>query len=192
MKPVIDINKRSIGVNFNDTHEAEILLWAPFAKEVSLILDRNNSKLLLNQSDYGYWTLKTNELKAGDLYRFNIGHGRDLPDPASLSQPQGVHGASEAINLKEFNWTDSHWNNLSLKDYIIYELHVGTFTPGGTFKEIEDKLDYLVELGISAIEIMPIAQFPGDRNWGYDGVFPFAVQNTYGGAKALQQLVDAC
>lgn len=116
----------------------------------------------------------------------------ECPDPASLAQPDGVHGTSQAINIKNFEWTDSQWKNIPLEEYILYEIHTGTFTPQGTFESIEKKLDYLKDLGVNAIEIMPVAQFPGNRNWGYDGVFPFAVQNSYGGANALQQLVNTC
>jgi len=115
-----------------------------------------------------------------------------LPDPASRHQPDGVHGYSEVINLNTHSWNDEHWRNPLLEDYVIYELHIGTFTPEGTFDATIDKLDYLKNLGITAIEIMPVAQFSGNRNWGYDGVFPFAVQTSYGGPKALQRLVDAC
>jgi maltooligosyltrehalose trehalohydrolase len=103
-----------------------------------------------------------------------------------------VHGPSQAVDLNNFSWKDEAWKNHSLDQYIIYELHAGTFTEEGTFEALQSKLDYLVELGINAIEIMPVAQFPGERNWGYDGVYPFAVQDSYGGAKALQSLVDAC
>jgi maltooligosyltrehalose trehalohydrolase len=116
----------------------------------------------------------------------------DLPDPCSLSQPDGVHGPSRALDLKDFSWTDEHWKNHPLEAYILYELHTGTFTGSGTFTAIEEKLDHLVELGITAIELMPVAQFPGNRNWGYDGVFPFAVHEGYGGAERLMHLVDTC
>ncbi|HZG00138.1 MAG TPA: malto-oligosyltrehalose trehalohydrolase, partial [Chitinophagales bacterium] len=113
-------------------------------------------------------------------------------DPTSLFQPEGVHGNAEALDLTSFGWTDEKWKNPALKDYIIYELHIGTFTPAGTFESVVEKLDHLVELGVTAVEIMPVAQFPRERNWGYDGVFPFAVQNSYGGPHGLQTLVDAC
>ena len=117
---------------------------------------------------------------------------QEFPDPTSLSQPEGVHGPSQAIDLREFEWSDDNWKNIPLEEYILYELHTGTFTPEGTFAALEEKLDYLKDLGINAIEIMPVAQFPGGRNWGYDGVFPFAVQNSYGGPKGLKHLVNAC
>ncbi|HEY0898647.1 MAG TPA: malto-oligosyltrehalose trehalohydrolase, partial [Sphingobacteriaceae bacterium] len=127
----------------------------------------------------------------GDQYQFLL-DGELRPDPASLSQPEGVHGPSQAVDLQAFHWADDTWNNIDQENYILYELHTGTFSPAGTFEGIGEKLDHLKELGINAIEIMPVAQFPGNRNWGYDGVFPFAVQNTYGGAAGLQQLINLC
>jgi maltooligosyltrehalose trehalohydrolase len=188
----IDIKKRSIGVNFNAQGEAEIKLWAPKAKTVELLLNADNKKYPLKEASYGYWLLTTPNLKPGDLYQFVLDGKKQLPDPASLAQPESVHGASQAIDLSAFQWNDQAWQNYPLADYLLYELHTGTFTPEGTFAGIEQKLDYLKELGITAIEIMPVAQFPGARNWGYDGVFPFAVQNSYGGAQGLQHLVDLC
>jgi maltooligosyltrehalose trehalohydrolase len=113
------------------------------------------------------------------------------PDPASRSQPDGVHGASRVVD-PAFNWNDSEWRGIALEKYIIYELHVGTFTPPGTFDGVISRLDYLCELGITAVELMPVAQFPGGRNWGYDGTFLFAPQNSYGGSDGLKRLVDAC
>lgn len=186
------LKKRSIGVTFNIIGEAEIKLWAPLAKSVEVLLMKSNKKHPLKEASYGYWFLNTKDLESGDQYKFVLDGEKELPDPASLSQTDGVHGSSQAVNVYDFNWTDQSWENYPLKDYILYELHVGTFTPQGTFALLETKLDYLKELGITAIEIMPIAQFSGERNWGYDGVFPFAVQNSYGGAKALQQFVNLC
>ena len=115
----------------------------------------------------------------------------NCPTPQLLPNPKEYMALSQAIT-PEFNWQDENWENIPLEEYIIYELHTGTFTPSGKFGGIEEKLDYLKDLGVNAIEIMPVAQFPGDRNWGYDGVYPFAVQNSYGGAKGLLQLVEAC
>ncbi|MEX8546636.1 MAG: malto-oligosyltrehalose trehalohydrolase [Mucilaginibacter sp.] len=188
----LNLKQRSIGVNFNARGEAEVKLWAPKAKSAELLLTANNKKYPLKEASYGYWILTTPELKPGDLYQFVLNGEKPLPDPASLSQPESVHGASQAIDLSAFVWGDQDWQNYPLAEYLLYELHTGTFTPQGTFAGIEQKLDYLKELGITAIEIMPVAQFPGDRNWGYDGVFPFAVQNTYGGAQGLQHLVNLC
>jgi maltooligosyltrehalose trehalohydrolase len=162
------------GIRLKDD-KAEVNIWAPLAREVSLIVN-SSKEIQLAQSGEGYWSALVEKLREGDSYQFRI-DGKDYPDPASLSQPTGVHGPSAIIDLNAFQWTDTAWINLPLQDYIIYELHVGTFTPGGSFEAIEAKLDYLVQLGITAIEIMPVAQFPGERNWGYDGVYPFAVQH---------------
>ncbi|WCT10890.1 malto-oligosyltrehalose trehalohydrolase [Mucilaginibacter jinjuensis] len=186
----MEITKRTIGININPDGGVDALIWAPKAEKVSLRICEGKIDLPMQKQDYGYWTLQTDQLKAGDLYRIVLDDEKFLPDPASLSQPKGVHEASQVIDLS-FNWTDEHWRNWHLNEYIIYELHTGTFTPEGTFEGIESKLDYLKSLGINTIEIMPVAQFPGERNWGYDGVFPFAVQSSYGGTKALQQLVNA-
>jgi maltooligosyltrehalose trehalohydrolase len=123
-------------------------------------------------------------------YFFNI-EGTDRPDPASRLQPEGVHGPSEIV-ADNFVWTDREWRGIPLDDYVIYELHVGTFTSEGTFDAIIPKLDALRALGITVVELMPIAQFPGTRNWGYDGTYMGAAQNSYGGPKALKRLVDAC
>jgi maltooligosyltrehalose trehalohydrolase len=184
------INTRP-GVTLNGA-ESTVWLWAPDAESVSVKLQASGENLPLAAAEYGYWTLTTDKLKDGSLYQFVLDNKDPLPDPASLSQPEGVHGASEVMDLQAISWTDNNWNNVALQDYIIYELHTGTFTPEGTFEGIESKLDYLVSLGITAVEIMPVAQFPGNRNWGYDGVFPYAVQNSYGGPKGLQKLVNAC
>lgn len=186
----IDVTKRSIGVNFNENNEAEIVVWSPTAEQIAVVFD--NNKINLNKDDFSYWRATSNKIKQHTQYKILINNKDQYPDPTSLSQPNGVHEASQAMYVTKFNWTDSQWNNRPLDEYIIYELHTGTFTPQGTFGAIEEKLDYLISLGITAIEIMPVAQFPGNRNWGYDGVFPFAVQNSYGGAEALQHLVNAC
>ncbi len=138
-----------------------------------------------------YWLTATDLLKPGDSY-WVIVDGEELADPASLLQAAGVHGSSTAFDLHAFKWSDKDWRTPDLKDFIIYELHTGTFTPEGDFNGIIRKLDHLKELGVTAIELMPVAQFPGERNWGYDGVFPFAVQNSYGGPLELQHLVDVC
>jgi maltooligosyltrehalose trehalohydrolase len=115
------------------------------------------------------------------------------PDPASRFQPEGVHGPSEVIDPIGFRWSDESWHGLPLDRMIIYELHVGTFTPAGTYEAIIPRLGYLGgELGVTAIGLMPVAQFPGARNWGYDGVYPFAPQASYGGPPGLKRLIDAC
>jgi maltooligosyltrehalose trehalohydrolase len=180
------------GVRFNGAGYAQIKVWAPQAENVAVQLQDSKSILELQRSDAGYWTLETHDLKPGGMYTISVDGGQPFPDPASLSQPDGVHGASQALKLDDFQWQDDQWNNHPLEDYIIYELHTGAFTHDGSFAGIKAQIPYLKKLGITAIEIMPVAQFPGSRNWGYDGVFPYAVQANYGGAKALQDLVQAC
>jgi maltooligosyltrehalose trehalohydrolase len=117
--------------------------------------------------------------------------GHEFPDPASRYQPDGVHGASAAVDTRAFEWNDANFAGHSLPEFVVYELHVGTFTEEGTFAAAISRLDALAELGITAVELMPVAQFPGTHNWGYDGVYPFAAQNSYGGPAGLQQFVNA-
>ncbi len=137
----------------------------------------------------GYHVAFVEGIGGGARYRYALGADL-LPDPASRAQPDGVHGDSEVVE-PDFAWSDHAWHGFPLADYVIYELHVGTFTPEGTFDAAIARLDDLAELGITAIELMPVAEFPGGRNWGYDGVFPYAPQSTYGGAAGLRRLVDA-
>ncbi len=192
-----------------DGKSCEFTLWAPLLKkavvEVTEIpADASTEQLPLpiflpmSQDKRGYWHVSAPDLPAGTQYRYQIDDGSGesklptWPDPASAFQPEGVHGPSEVVDHSAFAWTDSEWTGIELNDYVIYELHVGTFTPEGTFAGVIARLPYLVDLGITAVEIMPVAQFPGERNWGYDGAFPFAVQNSYGGPEGLKKLVDAC
>lgn len=170
---------------------AEIRLWAPLAENVSLLTERGKS-ISLQPEEYGYWQAADPDFQKNEKYWFLLNGTRKLPDPASLYQPDGVHGPSQAFDPNDFEWTDRNWVNPPISDHFFYELHTGTFSPERNFEGIAAKLGYLVDLGITAIEIMPVAQFPGARNWGYDGAFPFAVQNSYGGPQGLQQLVDAC
>lgn len=169
---------------------AEILVWAPNAVTVDISIN-DQVQIALHKRDRGYWYLSTHQLKPSDTYWFVL-DDKKFPDPASLSQPSGVHKASKAFKLNSFEWTDKDWENPRLHEYIIYELHVGTFTDEGNFGAVGEKLDHLIHLGITAIELMPVASFPGTRNWGYDGVYPFSVQESYGGALALQRLIDLC
>lgn len=185
------MNGRKIGLNPGDDGQVNVVLWAPAAE--SAALETESGRIIaLERSEYGYWKGDTDAIKAGEHYLFVLDGDKKLADPASLSQPDGVHGPSQYIDLSDFDWTDEAWQNPPLSDYIFYELHTGTFSPQNDFKGIIDRLDHLVELGVTAVEIMPVAQFPGERNWGYDGVFPFAVQNSYGCARGLQNLVDTC
>ena len=140
----------------------------------------------------GYWEKSVPGVGAGALYKYVIDGAHEHPDPASAYQPQGVYGPSEVIDHAAFKWEDAAWQGISPDKMIIYELHPGTFTSAGGFAGVEGKLSYLKDLGITALELMPVAQFPGSRNWGYDGVFPYAAQDSYGGPQALKQLVNAC
>ncbi|TCO08830.1 malto-oligosyltrehalose trehalohydrolase [Natronoflexus pectinivorans] len=167
------------------------LVWAPDANSVEIVTDKN-IVVSLEKGSFGYWGKEKSGLTDRDLYKIRINGKEQFPDPASLCQPEGVHGFSRILDISKFSWSDSSWKGAELGDMIIYELHVGTFSKTGDFIGVVEKLDYLVDLGVNAIELMPVAQFPGERNWGYDGVFPFAVQNSYGGASELQKLVNAC
>jgi maltooligosyltrehalose trehalohydrolase len=166
-------------------------VWAPNATTVHLLSGEGEPRAM-NKQDFGYFTLTVEGIKPGARYKYRLNEKEDYPDPASLSQPEGVHEASEAIDLKEFKWADNDWKGVPLQEMIQYELHTGTFSSRGDFRGVIEKLDYLKDLGINTIELLPVAQFSGTRNWGYDGVYPFAVQNSYGGAKELMALVNEC
>jgi maltooligosyltrehalose trehalohydrolase len=126
----------------------------------------------------------------GQRYAYCLDGGPERPDPASRWQPDGVHHASAVLRPEAFAWSDHAWRGIPREDLVFYELHVGTFTPEGTFEAIISRLPALRDLGVTALELMPVAQFPGTRNWGYDGVHPYAPQNTYGGPHGLQRLVE--
>jgi maltooligosyltrehalose trehalohydrolase len=168
-------------------------VWAPNAHELSLRVRTGGAAgdYPLAREDRGVFSATIPGVRAGDDYAYRIDGGDERPDPASRFQPYGVHGASRVVDSNAFTWTDHAWNGLEMADYVIYELHVGTFTPEGTFDAIIPRLASLRELGVTAIELMPVAQFPGERNWGYDGVQLYAPQNSYGGPEALKRLVNA-
>jgi maltooligosyltrehalose trehalohydrolase len=168
-------------------------VWAPEKQRVILhLLEPDDRRELTQKNGDGYFTGEFKGVRPGRHYYLNVDDGNDVPDPASHYQATSVHGPSVVIDHAKFEWTDSSWKGLPFKDLILYEIHVGTFTREGTFGSAIAHLDDLVELGINAIEIMPVSQFPGDRNWGYDGVLPYAVQNSYGGPDGLKMFVDAC
>lgn len=177
---------------FNEQEKCLFRVWVPGAERVDLILLYPYREESMIQTAFGYWEKTIEGIQSGARYFYRIDSRETFPDPASLSQPDGVHGPSEVIRLENFNWPEDPWEPPPLSSLIMYELHTGTFSEEGDFGGIIKKLEYLAELGINAIEIMPVAQFSGVRNWGYDGVYPFAVQNSYGGAEALMKLVSAC
>jgi maltooligosyltrehalose trehalohydrolase len=168
------------------------LVWAPRARSVEVcIVEPGKRAVPMQGAGCGYFHAVVDGISDGALYRYRLDGEKERPDPASRYQPQGVHGPSQIVD-SQFNWNDSRWRGIPLEKYVLYELHVGTFTPDGTFDAIIPRLKALKDLGVTAIELMPVAQFPGDRNWGYDGVYPYAVQASYGGPLGLKRLVDAC
>ena len=167
-------------------------VWAPLIAEIGVHLLAPKERVVpMDRREDGYHEVTLTGVEPGSLYLYHLGKEKARPDPASRFQPHGVHGPSQVVDT-QFAWGDNCWFGLPLKDYIIYELHVGTFTSEGTFDAILPHLPDLADLGATAVELMPVAQFPGSANWGYDGVYPFAVQNSYGGPKGLKRLVDAC
>lgn len=168
-------------------------VWAPRVSRVAVEMEGGGrAPLPLAPEGNGYFSGEVPGVAHGDLYRYLLDGCDSYPDPASRFQPRGVHGPSRVVDHGRYRWRDREWRGIPLERYVIYELHVGTFTPPGTFDGVASRLDYLVELGVTALELMPVAQFPGERNWGYDGTFPFAPQNSYGGPEGLKRLVDAC
>jgi malto-oligosyltrehalose trehalohydrolase len=168
-------------------------LWAPAARRVDLCLETEEGRrcLVMQRGAGGWFEQVTRGARPGDLYTYRIDGGREVPDPASRFQPRGVHGPSEIIDPAGFAWGPSPWEGRPWEEAVFYELHVGAFSPEGTFRGVTEGLDYLEDLGVTAIELMPIAAFPGRRNWGYDGVLPFAPDASYGRPEDLKALVLA-
>ena len=164
-------------------------LWAPAASSVDLLV--NNKTLAMPRMDSQWFALTTDEASAGSFYYFLIDGKTRVPDPTSRFQPHDVHGPSEVIDPAAFDWGDAEWRGRPWEETVLYELHVGAFSPRGTYAGVEEKLDYLVELGVTAIELMPLSDFPGKRNWGYDGVLPFAPDSSYGRPNELKRLIQA-
>jgi len=179
------------GVFLREDGGADITVWAPLAESVVLVTENEKPLTIpLEKGEWGYWQAGTKLLTAGDRYRFLLNNEKAYPDPASVSQPEGVHGPSQVAD-RRFVWTDNNWKGMKQEDLIIYELHTGTFSTAHNFEGIIEQLPYLQQLGITAIELLPVAQFPGNRNWGYDGVYIYAVHGFYGGLAGLKQLVNA-
>lgn len=181
---------RDVGARLLEDGRCAFRVWAPYASSVELVTEDPQAVHFLTRSGRGYHTVLIDGIEAGTLYRFRL-DGRLVPDPASRSQPDGVHGPSAVVDHR-FPWKSEDWRGRPLDEYVIYELHVGTFTDAGTLDAAADHVSELCDLGVTAVQLMPVAQFPGERNWGYDGVFPFAVQASYGGPHALKRFVDRC
>jgi maltooligosyltrehalose trehalohydrolase len=168
-------------------------VWAPSAATVEVIVESPGWKhgaVTMERSPDGYFSCIVENIGAGDLYRYRVDGRGPFPDPASRFQPQGVHGPSQVIDPAGYAWSDSDWRGTAPEDLIFYELHLGTFTTEGTFQAAADKLSALQELGVTAVELMPVADFPGNRNWGYDGVSLFAPARCYGTPDDFRRLVD--
>ncbi len=180
------------GAIYLGDNRCRFLVWAPLAGKVAVSVEAPRKRVLpLERVERGYHRGVFEDVEPGSLYYYLLDGEKKRPDPASRHQPGGVHGPSQVVDTGSYSWTDRCWFGPP-PGLVIYELHVGTFTPEGTFDAVIPHLKELRELGINTLEIMPVAQFPGNRNWGYDGVYPFAVQNSYGGPEGLQRLVDAC
>lgn len=181
------------GASYNKDNTCDFSVWAPFADHVWLCLVHPVKQTVeMSRTDMGYWHIRVKDCIPGSRYLFKLDDRKPLPDPASVYQPLGVHGPSEVTDLEQYHWTDNKWQNIPLGKMIFYELHTGTFTEEGTFRGIIKRLDYLLDLGINTLQLMPVSQFPGIRNWGYDAVYPFAVQQSYGGPAELMKLVNIC
>jgi maltooligosyltrehalose trehalohydrolase len=180
-----------LGAHPDSTGRTRFLVWAPLAKSMDVhVIDTQNRLVAMTAATAGYWEAVLEDCPPGTRYFYRIDGSTDLPDPASRFQPQCVHGPAEICEPAVVR--TPKWTGIPLEEYIIYELHVGTFTSEGTLDAVIPHLTRLKGLGITALELMPIAEFPGSRNWGYDGVYPFAVEQSYGGVAALHRLVRAC
>ena len=181
-----------LGAWFDGT-ETHVRVWAPGSRRVEVILDADGEEeiaLPLVRSEGDHFVARRRDVGPGTRYRFRLDGGGTFPDPASRYQPEGVHGPSEVIDAAAFPWTDSGWKGIAMRDAVCYELHVGTFSPPGTFAGVTERLGRLAGLGVTAIQLMPVASFAGSRNWGYDGVGLFAPSHRYGRPDDLRRLVD--
>ncbi len=181
------------GTQLLDGGGVRFRLWAPSAEHVDLLLtmDSGRAELPLRAVEDGWYETVVANARVGARYAYRIDGGMSVPDPATRFNPEDVHAASEVVNPLAFDWRDENWRGRAWEEAVLYELHVGTFTPLGTYAAAMEKLDYLVELGVTAIELMPLAEFPGKRNWGYDGVLPFSPNASYGKPDDLKRFVQA-
>ena len=181
------------GAQLQSDGRVRFSLWAPAATQVELCLDQPAGELLLPlqaQGD-GWFQLTTEQARAGSRYRYRLDNDMRVPDPASRLQAVDVHGPSLVVDPKAFAWQDAQWRGRPWHEAVIYELHVGSFDPEGDFAAVQRHLDHLISLGVTALELMPVADFPGARNWGYDGALLFAPDTRYGGSEPLKALVQA-
>lgn len=165
-------------------------VWAPIARSVEVVIEGSGVRQALARADDGTFSGRIAGVGPGTRYRYRVDGGGPFPDPASRYQPDGVHGPSQVTDAGQFPWTDEGWAGHRLDELVVYELHVGTFTPEGTFEGATRRLELLRDLGVTAVELMPVADFPGQRNWGYDGVSLFAPARCYGTPDDLRRFVD--
>lgn len=172
-----------------DAEGTSFRVWAPRARNVEAVIEGGPAVPLLAGAE-GHHERHVGGVRPGALYRLRVDGAGPFPDPASRFQPYGVHGPSQVVDPASYAWSDRDWPGLSLGDLVLYELHVGTFSPEGTFDGVREHLGHVASLGATAVELMPVADFPGRRNWGYDGVAPFSPARCYGAPDDLRRLVD--
>ena len=180
-------HENPFGAEYLGDGEARFTLWAPAAETVDLVLE--GETLPMRRDDGGIFSLTTGAAPAS-RYRYRIDGGQEVPDPASRYQPEDAHGPSQLVDPAAFVWEDEGWRGRPWHEAVLYELHVGSFTPQGTFNGVGERLDHLADLGVTGIELMPLSDFPGRRNWGYDGVLPYAPDGSYGTPEDLKELVQ--
>jgi len=185
-------HRMPFGATVADDGSTLFRLWSPGARRVELWLESEQRAVAMPRDASGWAEHVAREAPAGTRYRYRIDGELLVPDPAARYQPGDVHGASEVIDPLAYAWRDGEWAGLPPERLAFYELHVGTFTPEGTFAGVQSRLDHLADLGVTAVELMPVAQFPGARGWGYDGVLLYAPESRYGRPEDLKALVDAC
>lgn len=180
-----------VGAEFSSSGKGtHFRVWAPQRKSVDVVLETGRDKSALTAEGNGYFSAVASEVGAGARYKYAPDGGEAYPDPASRYQPTGPHGYSQVVDPGSFSWSDADWPGVKLERQVIYELHLGTFTAGGTWASAAEKLDYLRDTGITLVEVMPVADFPGKFGWGYDGVQPFAPASIYGTPDDMRSFVD--
>ncbi len=189
--PVAPIRSTVLGVNHVTKENGTYFrVWAPERKSIHVVFEDGRAPVRMNRDSNGYFEAFASGAAPGDLYKYEVDGGEAYPDPASRFQPNGPHGPSQIVDPESFSWTDQDWPGLKLEGQVLYEMHLGTFTPGGTWTSAAKKLEYLRDTGITALEIMPVADFPGKFGWGYDGVQPYAPASIYGTPQDMRSFVD--
>ncbi|HZH27923.1 MAG TPA: malto-oligosyltrehalose trehalohydrolase [Azospirillaceae bacterium] len=178
------------GAQLREDGHVRFRLWAPSEQSLFLVLEENNERLPMQPAGGGFFELVTDRAHAGSRYRFELADGLRVPDPASRWQPDDVSGPSVVVDPHAYTWRTADWRGRPWHETVLYELHVGTFSEEGTFDGVRRRLDHLVSIGVTAVELMPLSDFAGRRGWGYDGVLPYAPDSAYGTPDDLKALVD--